>query len=70
MQPLFSLQFTILRQIEIKKMLHKLKNMRKRDAKITAKHNSVMEHLRDFDNLHPDQHISSLITTLKTLGSL
>ena len=51
-------------------MLHKLKNMRKRKAKTTAKHNSIMQHLRDFDNLHPDQHISSLITTLKALGSL
>ena len=53
-----------------KKMLHKQKNMRKRNAKITAKHNSIMQLLRDFDNLHPDQHISSLITTLKALGSL
>ena len=34
---LFSGQLTILRQIVIKKMLYKLKNMRKRNAKITAK---------------------------------
>ena len=46
-----------------KKMLHKLKNMRKRKAKTTAKHNSIMQHLRDFDNLHPVQHISLLIET-------
>ena len=32
------------------------------------KHNSIMQLF--FDNLHPDQHISSLITTLKALGSL
>ena len=38
--------------------------MRERNAKITAKHDSIMQHLRDFDNVHPDQHISSLITTL------
>ena len=51
-------------------MLHKVKNMRKRNAKTTAKHDSIMQHLREFDNLHPDQHISSLIPTLKALGSL
>ena len=37
------------------------------NAKITAKHNSIMQHI---DNVHPDQHISSLITILKALGSL
>ena len=35
-------------------MLHKLKNKRKCKANITAKHNSIMQNLRDFDNLHPN----------------
>ena len=43
--------------------------MRKRYTEITARHDSIMPHISDFDNLHPDQHISSLITTLKALGS-
>ena len=44
--------------------------MRKRNAKTSAKHDSIMEHLREFDNLRADQQISSLIPTLKALGSL
>ena len=44
--------------------------MRKRNAKITAKHDSIVQHIHDFDKVHPDQHISSLITTLKALESL
>ena len=51
-----------LRLIRIK-MIHKLKTMRKRNAKITAKHDFIMQHFGDFDTVHPDQHISSLITT-------
>ena len=51
------------------KLLNKVKNMRKQNAK-TAKHDSVMPHLREFDNSHPDQHISFLITTLEALDSL
>ena len=27
-----------------------------------------VEHFRDVDNLHPDLHISSLVTTMKALG--
>ena len=45
-------------------MSHILKNMRKRDAKITTKHNFIMQRLCDFDKIHPEQHISSLISTL------
>ena len=37
-----------------KKMLHKVKNMRKRNAKTTAKHDSIMQHLREFGSLHPE----------------
>ena len=44
--------------------------MRKRNAKTTAKHDSIIQNLREFDNLRPDQHISSLIQTLKALGLL
>ena len=62
-------QFTILRQIAIK-MLLKVKKLRKRKSKITAKYDSIMKRLRDFDNVYPDQLIKSLITTLKALGSL
>ena len=32
-------------------MLHKVKNMRKHNGKTTAKHNSITQHLLEFDNL-------------------
>ena len=44
----------------LQKILHKVKDIHKRNAKIIAK----------FDNSQTDQHITSLITTLKALGSL
>ena len=48
----------------------KNKNMRKCNAKTNAKHDYIMHNLREFDNLHLDRHISSLIPALKALGSL
>ena len=48
---------------------NKVRNMRKRNSKTTAKHESIMQHFRECHNLHPGQYISSLIPTLKALGS-
>ena len=35
-------------------MMHEAENLRKRNAKTTVKHESIMQHLREFDSLHPD----------------
>ena len=46
-------------------MLHKLKIYMRRRNKNTAKHDSIMQYLRDFDDLYTDKHMLLRITTLR-----
>ena len=43
---------------------------KKRNGKTIEKFNRIKDILSDFDTLSPDEHISSLCTTLERLGSL
>ena len=43
---------------------------KKRNGKTIEIFNRIKEILSDFDTLSPDEHISSLCTTLERLGSL
>ena len=44
--------------------------MRIQNLKTTAKRDFIMQHLRDYDNLHPEQHNSPVVKILQALVSV